>query len=401
MLCYTGDGDDNRWGTITWLSLTYIFCTALVATAAQFGLFQSLVGDYLSGDATEWIRWRQSTTSYQDLDTRFLNLNYVYLQVIDGISPVMVSVMNVTATVVTIIILGRCGAAISGKAAKIAAASIALNPFFWLVALGPAKEPFTVCTAAASLAVILKVKLPWQVWTLFGMVFLASIFLRLELTLAIALGTAAIVVMRKLDFEDRGRRSRRRRMRLRTGGDSGHDRVRERSPHRSMHHRRTDRCGVRAATAGRAMEFRDEHPSERKSRDLEGERSRATLHRRSTRCLARPRPQSLVGRHDADGTAVARRISRRRGTTGDRSRSTTGSPLVSPAPDRRRGIRTPRNRGLGRPGRRHPVGTEGKPAPRQAVNGQERRSARSTGTDPSITRTDANEPATASYTPSR
>ncbi len=198
---HTDKIDKNHWRSIAWLALTYVICTALSATVAQLGLFNSIASDYISGDALNWIELRKLSPSYLDLDTGFLNLNNVYLEILDGISPVMVSAMNVTATVVAIMILGRCGATLSGKAAKIAAASIALNPFFWMVALGPTKEPFTVCTAAASLAVILKIKLPWQVWALFGIVLIASLFLRLEVTLAIVLATAAIAAMRKLGFE--------------------------------------------------------------------------------------------------------------------------------------------------------------------------------------------------------
>ena len=199
----TNKKDKTHWRPIIWLALTYVACTALSATAAQMGLFNTFVSNYISGDTLGWIELRESSPSYLNLNTEFLNLNYIYLQFIEDMSPVMVSAMNMVATVVAIIILGRCGAAVSGTAAVIAAASIALNPFFWLVSLGPAKEPFTVCTAAASLAVILKIKLPWKVWSLFGIVFLASLFLRLEITLAITLGTAALAVMRKFHFEQR------------------------------------------------------------------------------------------------------------------------------------------------------------------------------------------------------
>lgn len=198
---FTAKKNEGYWRPTIWLSLIYVLCTALTATSAQLGLFNSLASDYISGDAQSWIQWRRLTTSYLDLNSSFLNLNFIYFQIVESISPVLVSAMNMLATVLAIIILGRCGTGISGKAAKIAAASIALNPFFWLVALGPAKEPFTVCISAASLAVILKIRLPWKIWTLFGIVLLASIFLRLEFTLAIVLATAAIVAMRKLHFE--------------------------------------------------------------------------------------------------------------------------------------------------------------------------------------------------------
>jgi hypothetical protein len=190
----------SPWSHLLGLVGAYVACTLLVALAAQLGLFTSLFSHYISGDTMQWIENRSRFFSYEAPGPDIV-LSHIYFQFIDNISPLLIPLLGMSAIVSTILIVGACGTVLSRRIGTVAAALIALNPFFWLVVLGPSKEPFALCIVSTSLALIMQVRLPKTLWLGAGLLSVIALFTRVEFACTVLLILAFILSMRTLRLE--------------------------------------------------------------------------------------------------------------------------------------------------------------------------------------------------------
>ena len=176
-------------------------CTTLTALASQWRLFNTTVSDYVSGDVLNWILDADPNSSQPFKFSAGDPYADLYLEYLSNLSPIFIPLLNAGSIIGTILVVGLCARTISQRASIVTAALIALNPFFWMSALGPSKEPSLVCLVAISLALIMKSRLPWLLWVFAGLMSISAFFYRMEFALVIAVGTALIISLRAVRLE--------------------------------------------------------------------------------------------------------------------------------------------------------------------------------------------------------